>query len=169
VVFQDSLLFNRSIRENLLIGNPEANEAELRRACEMAEALDFILAQPNGFETVIGERGANLSGGQRQRLAIARAILKDPPLLILDEATSALDAATEAKVTHALRNLMAGRTSFIIAHRLSTIRDADDILVFENGRVVERGGFSDLLALKGIFAHLVESQIMTGIDSKMPS
>ncbi len=160
VVFQDSLLFNRSIRENLLVGKPDATEIELHKACEMAEALDFILAQPDGFETMIGERGSNLSGGQRQRLAIARAILKNPPLLILDEATSALDAATESKVGQALRSLMAGRTSFIIAHRLSTIRDADEILVFEDGRIVERGSFAALLAAKGRFAFLVETQIM---------
>ncbi len=161
VVFQDSLLFNRSIRENLLVGKPDATEAELLAACKKAEALDFILVQPKGFDTMIGERGANLSGGQRQRLAIARAILKDPPILVLDEATSALDAATEAKVSRALRQLMVGRTSFIIAHRLSTIRDADGILVFENGRIVERGSFAHLLRADGIFANLVETQLMT--------
>jgi len=162
VVFQDSLLFNRSIRENLMVGKPDATEAQLLKACRMAEALDFILAQPNGFETMIGERGVNLSGGQRQRLAIARAILKDPPILVLDEATSALDAATEAKIGRALRALMVGRTSFIIAHRLSTIRDADEILVFDEGRIVERGSFKQLLAAQGIFTTLVETQIMVG-------
>jgi ATP-binding cassette, subfamily B, beta-glucan exporter len=164
VVFQDSMLFNRSIRENLLIGKPDAAEAELRRACEMAEALDFIEAQPEGFETIIGERGVNLSGGQRQRLAIARAILKNPPILILDEATSALDAATEASVSKALRRLMAGRTSFVIAHRLSTIRDADEILVFDAGRIAERGDFRNLVARRGIFAALVETQLMPEIS-----
>jgi glucan exporter ATP-binding protein len=162
VVFQDSLLFNRSIRENLLVGKPDASEADLRKACRMAEALDFIERQPQGFETMVGERGVNLSGGQRQRLAIARAILKDPPILVLDEATSALDAATEARVGRALRALMQGRTSFIIAHRLSTIRDADDILVFDDGRIVERGTFDELLARHGTFANLVETQIMVG-------
>ena len=162
VVFQDSLLFNRSIRENLLVGKPDATEAELRRACEMAEALEFIERQSAGFETMVGERGVNLSGGQRQRLAIARAILKDPPILVLDEATSALDAATEARVSRALRALMIGRTSFIIAHRLSTIRDADEILVFDQGRIVERGSFSDLLAAQGNFSNLVETQITVG-------
>jgi ATP-binding cassette subfamily B protein len=162
VVFQDSLLFNRSIRENLMVGKPDATEAQLYKACRMAEALDFILAQPDGFETMIGERGVNLSGGQRQRLAIARAILKDPPILVLDEATSALDAATEAKIGRALRALMVGRTSFVIAHRLSTIRDADEILVFDEGRIVERGSFKQLLAARGIFSTLVETQIMVG-------
>ncbi len=162
VVFQDSLLFNRSIRENLLVGKPGASEAELLKACRMAEALDFILAQPKGFDTMIGERGVNLSGGQRQRLAIARAILKNPPILVLDEATSALDAATEAKIGRALRALMAGRTSFIIAHRLSTIRDADEILVFNEGRIVEHGTFKTLLANQANFTNLVETQIMLG-------
>jgi ATP-binding cassette subfamily B protein len=111
---------------------------------------------------LIGERGVNLSGGQRQRLAIARAILKDPPILVLDEATSALDSATEAKISRALGALTVGRTSFIIAHRLSTIRHATEILVFENGRIAERGDFETLMARNGIFAALVETQIMTG-------
>ncbi|WP_234730874.1 ABC transporter transmembrane domain-containing protein [Acidocella facilis] len=164
VVFQDAMLFNRSIRENLLIGRPDATPADIRRACEMAEALNFIEAQPDGFETLIGERGVNLSGGQKQRLAIARAILKNPPILILDEATSALDAATEASVSRALRQLMQGRTSFVVAHRLSTIRDADEILVFAAGRIVERGTFQHLLAQRGVFAHLVETQLTPEIS-----
>ena len=159
VVFQESMLFNRSIRDNLLVGRPDANQADLERACRMAEAHDFITRQPQGYDTMVGERGSTLSGGQRQRLAIARALLKDPPVLILDEATSALDAATEAKVAKALRALMAGRTTFIIAHRLSTVRDADEILVFEQGHIVERGSFQALIAQGGRFADLVKTQL----------
>ena len=159
VVFQESMLFNRSIRENLRIGRPNATDEELERACRLADAHEFIIRQPQGYDTVVGERGSTLSGGQRQRLAIARALLKDPPILILDEATSALDAATEARVSRAMQTLMKGRTTFIIAHRLSTVRDADEILVFENGRVVERGNFDALLRMNGKFAELVQTQL----------
>jgi ATP-binding cassette, subfamily B, beta-glucan exporter len=159
VVFQDSMLFNRTIRDNLLVGKPDATQAQIEAACRMAEAHEFILRQPLGYETMVGERGVTLSGGQKQRLAIARALLKNPPILILDEATSALDGATEAKVSRALRVLMAGRTTFIIAHRLCTIRDADEILVFDNGRIAERGCFEDLLLRNGRFAELVAAQV----------
>ncbi|HEX2217594.1 MAG TPA: ATP-binding cassette domain-containing protein, partial [Gemmatimonadales bacterium] len=159
VVSQESTLFYRSIADNLRVGRPEASEAELLTAARMAEAHDFILRQPEGYNTLIGERGATLSGGERQRLAIARALLKDPPILILDEATSALDAVTEARVQRALKNAMRGRTTFVIAHRLSTVREADLILVFEGGRIVERGSFSGLLARRGTFAHLVATQL----------
>ncbi|MBK1661930.1 glucan ABC transporter ATP-binding protein/ permease [Paracraurococcus ruber] len=159
VVFQESMLFNRTIKDNLLVGRPEATQEEIERACRMAEAHEFILRQPRGYETMVGERGASLSGGQRQRLAIARALLKDPPILILDEATSALDAATEARVQKALQALMAGRTTFIIAHRLSTVRDADEIMVFEGGQIVERGTFDALVREGGRFAELVRTQL----------
>ena len=159
VVFQESMLFNRSIRENLRIGRATATDEELEQACRLADAHEFIIRQPDGYDTIVGERGSTLSGGQRQRLAIARALLKDPPILILDEATSALDAATEARVSRAMQTLMKGRTTFIIAHRLSTVRDADIIMVFENGAVVERGSFNELLALNGRFAELVSTQL----------
>jgi ATP-binding cassette, subfamily B, beta-glucan exporter len=159
VVFQESLLFNRSIRENLRIGRYDATDEELERACRLADAHEFIIRQPQGYSTVVGERGATLSGGQRQRLAIARALLKDPPILILDEATSALDAATEARVSRAMQTLMKGRTTFIIAHRLSTVRDADEILVFDGGRIVEHGSFDALIAQRGRFADLVATQL----------
>jgi ATP-binding cassette subfamily B protein len=163
MVFQESLLFNRTIRENLMVGRPGATEEEMERACRMADAHEFIVRQPHGYDTMIGERGTSLSGGQRQRLAIARALLKDPPILILDEATSALDAATEARVSRALKALMAGRTTFIIAHRLSTVRDADEILVFDEGRIVEQGDFNTLLARGGRFADLVHTQLSPSV------
>jgi ATP-binding cassette, subfamily B, beta-glucan exporter len=163
VVFQESLLFNRSIRDNLLVGRPEATDEEIEQACRMADAHEFIIRQQNGYDTMIGERGATLSGGQQQRLAIARALLKNPPILILDEATSALDAATEARVSRALRTLMAGRTTFIIAHRLSTVRDADEILVFDDGRIVEQGSFNSLLLRGGRFADLVQTQLSPAV------
>ncbi len=159
VVFQESLLFNRSIRDNLLVGKPNATDAELEQACRLAEAHDFIMRQPQGYDTLVGERGTTLSGGQRQRLAIARALLKDAPILILDEATSALDAATESRVTRAMQNLMRGRTTFVIAHRLSTVKDADEILVFDQGSIVERGAFDALVAQRGRFAELVAAQM----------
>jgi ATP-binding cassette, subfamily B, beta-glucan exporter len=155
VVFQDAGLFNRSIAENIRIGRPEATDAEVEQAAKLAEAHDFIAKKPAGYAFVIGERGASLSGGERQRIAIARAILKDAPILILDEATSALDVETEARIKRALDRLRAGRTTFIIAHRLSTVANADTILVLDAGRIVERGSFRELVAKGGLFARLV--------------
>ena len=137
VVFQEPMLFARSIRENLQVGRPDATDAEMIEALERAQAIEFITRQAEGLDTVIGERGRSLSGGERQRLSIARALLKNPPILILDEATSALDAATERKLQMALDEVMKGRTTFVIAHRLATIRNADRILVFDHGRVIE--------------------------------
>jgi ATP-binding cassette, subfamily B, beta-glucan exporter len=158
VVFQETLLFNRSIAENLCVGKPDATGDEMRDAAARAQALDFIERNPDGLEARIGERGRLLSGGERQRLAIARALLKNPPILILDEATSALDPLTEAKVQMALDEVMKGRTTFVIAHRLATIRNATRILVFHNGRVVETGTFDELQRRGGFFAELVNAQ-----------
>ena len=160
VVFQEALLFNRSIADNLRVGKPDATEEEMRIAAGRAQALEFIERGEQGFETNAGERGRMLSGGERQRLSIARALLKDPPILILDEATSALDAVTEAKVNAALDEVMKGRTTFVIAHRLSTIRNATRILVFDNGRVIESGTFDELVAQGGRFAELARAQFM---------
>jgi ATP-binding cassette subfamily B protein len=160
VVFQEALLFNRSIAENLRVGKPDATEEELRAACARAQVLDIIERNPDGFEANVGERGRLLSGGERQRLSIARALLKNPPILILDEATSALDALTESKVQAALDEVMKGRTTFVIAHRLATIRNATRILLLQNGRVIESGTFDELTKLGGHFAELAKTQFM---------
>src|SRR6478672_458219 len=166
VVFQEVLLFNRSIAENLRVGRPDATEEEMREACARAQALEIIECNPAGFNATVGERGRLLSGGERQRLSIARALLKDPPILILDEATSALDALTEAKVQAALTEVMKGRTTFVIAHRLATIRNANRILVFHGGRIVEGGRFDELIQRGGYFAELARSQFMAGDPAK---
>jgi glucan exporter ATP-binding protein len=167
VVFQEALLFNRSIADNLRVGKPEATPEEMRAACARAQALDFIERNPEEFEALVGERGRLLSGGERQRLSIARALLKDPPILILDEATSALDALTEAKVHAALDEVMKGRTTFVIAHRLATVRNATRILVFEDARIVETGTFDELVRLGGHFAELARAQFMV-METKEP-
>ena len=169
VVFQEALLFNRSIAENLRVGKPDATDEELRAAAGGAQALDFIERSDLKFETNAGERGRMLSGGERQRLSIARALLKNPPILILDEATSALDAVTEAKVNEALDTVMKGRTTFVIAHRLSTIRNATRILVFDKGKVIESGTFDELVANGGYFARLARAQFMVQEDTRAHS
>lgn len=160
VVFQEGLLFNRSIAENLRIGKADATDAELRDVAARAQAIGFIDAAPDGFDARVGERGRMLSGGERQRLSIARALLKDPPILILDEATSALDAKTESLLLAALDEVMKDRTTFVIAHRLATIRKADLILMFEHGRIVESGNFDELVAKNGAFAELARAQYL---------
>jgi ATP-binding cassette, subfamily B, bacterial MsbA len=159
LVTQETVLFNDTVRANIAYGRPEVPLAEVERAARLAQAHDFITAMPQGYDTRIGERGGRLSGGQRQRLAIARAFLKDAPILILDEATSALDAQSEREVQRALDSLMRGldghrRTTLVIAHRLSTIRDADRILVISGGRVVEAGPHEELLRRGGEYARL---------------
>jgi glucan exporter ATP-binding protein len=160
VVFQETLLFDRTVAENLRVGKPDATEEEVRAACERAQVLDVIERNPEGFDAKVGERGRLFSGGERQRLSIARALLKDPPILILDEATSALDALTEAKIQAALSEVMKGRTTFVIAHRLATIRNANCILVFERGHIIEAGGFDELVRRGGYFAKLAQTQFM---------
>src|SRR3954452_2393414 len=160
VVYQEPLLFNRSIAENLRVGNPDATDAQLREAAERAQAIELIDRHPEGLEGSVGERGRALSGGERQRISIARALLKDPPILILDEATSSLDATTERKVQAALDAVMKGRTTFVIAHRLATVRKATRILVLEYGRLIEAGTFDELVARNGRFADLARAQFL---------
>ncbi|KTQ94060.1 cyclic beta-1,2-glucan ABC transporter [Aureimonas ureilytica] len=168
VVFQEAGLFSRTIQENIAIGRPEATMAEIEEAARLAGALDFIQRKEDGFASMVGERGAGLSGGERQRLAIARALLKDAPILILDEATSALDTATETRLQAALERLRAGRTTFVIAHRLSTIRSADKIIVLDGGQIIETGTFDDLVAQGGVFAGLARDAGVSSLRRPLP-
>ena len=158
MVTQDVILFNDTIRTNISYGNPNAGEAAILAASRAALADDFVSSLPRGYDTIIGERGLRLSGGERQRISIARALLKDAPILILDEATSSLDAESESLVQQALGNLMQGRTTIVIAHRLSTVRRADRILVLSDGRIREDGSHEELVLRKGLYWKLHKLQ-----------
>jgi ATP-binding cassette subfamily B protein len=152
------MLFHRSLRDNIAYGRPDATDGEIRKAAKQAHALEFIKQLPQGFDTLVGERGVKLSGGQRQRIAIARAILKDAPILVLDEATSALDSESERLIQDALEKLMKNRTSIVVAHRLSTIAKLDRIIVLDKGQIAEQGSHTELLSQSGIYAKLWSHQ-----------
>ena len=164
VVSQEAFLFNGTIRENILYGRLNATDEELFAAARAANCHDFISKLPNGYDSRVGERGVKLSVGEKQRVSIARALLKDSPILILDEATASVDTATEKLIQEALERLMANRTSFVIAHRLSTIRKADQILVMRHGEIVERGTHDELLTVNGLYAKLARIQNTTFIE-----
>jgi ATP-binding cassette, subfamily B, bacterial len=166
-VGQDVFLFQGTVRENLAYGRPDASDADLEQAARLAEAHEFICDLPQGYDTVVGERGQKLSGGQRQRLSIARAILKDPPILVLDEATSSVDNETEAAIQRSLELVARGRSVIVIAHRLSTVRHAEHIHVLENGQVVEAGNHDELVAARGLYAALW--RIQTGEVHALPA
>lgn len=158
LVTQDTYLFNGTIRENLLYANAKATDAELTAACEAAYIHDFIMKLPEGYSTVVGNRGIKLSGGEKQRISIARVLLKNPPVIIMDEATSSLDTVSEYYIQQAMHELLQGKTSIVIAHRLSTIMAADNILVVQDGRIVESGPHTSLLAEDGVYQDLYNKQ-----------
>ena len=162
MVLQEPFIFPLSVADNIAYGRPDATRAEIEAAARAANADEFVQRLPEGFDAVVGERGATLSGGEKQRLSIARALLKDAPILILDEPTSALDARTEGLLLDALHRLMRGRTTFVIAHRLSTIRNADRILVLDRGEIVEHGRHAELVAANGLYARFYRQQMDVG-------
>jgi ATP-binding cassette subfamily B protein len=157
IVLQESFLFNGSIMENIAYAKPEATFEEIMEAAKIANAHHFILAKPDGYDTIVGERGNKLSGGEKQRISIARAILHDPQILILDEATSSVDIETEKQIQEAISRLVKGRTTFAIAHRLSTLRNADRLVVLDEGKIIEVGNHAELMEKKGIFYNLVQT------------
>jgi ATP-binding cassette subfamily B protein len=173
IVFQETTLFSGSIRENIAFGRPDAQEEEIVAAARAAEAHDFIMAFPEGYDTPVGERGVTLSGGQKQRIAIARALLLDPRILILDDATSSVDYETELRIQRALERLMEGRTSFVIAQRIATVLNADQILVLDRGEVVARGTHEELMERSPIYAEIYCSQLLgqdgLGLSTAEPS
>jgi ABC-type multidrug transport system fused ATPase/permease subunit len=164
VVSQEPFLFNGTVRENILYGKLDATETELLSAARAANCHEFISRLPDGYDSRVGERGVKLSVGEKQRVSIARALLKNSPILILDEATASVDTGTERLIQEALERLMAGRTSFVIAHRLSTIRDADQILVLRHGEIIERGTHDELIEADGLYARLARIQNTTTIE-----
>jgi ATP-binding cassette subfamily B protein len=162
LVFQESFLFSNTVAANIAFGHPGATPAQIERAARIAAAHDFIVALPKGYDTVLGESGNTLSGGQRQRLAIARAVLLEPAILLLDDPTAAIDSETEHEIFDALDRAIAGRTTFIVAHRLSTLRRADFILVMEDGRIVQRGTHEELMKQAGPYLHVADLQLVDG-------
>ena len=165
-VSQDVFLFHGTVRENIAYGTFDATDEEIVAAARVGEAHDFIMQLADGYNTIVGERGQKLSGGQRQRISIARAVLKDPPVLILDEATSSVDNETEAAIQRSLEKIAVGRTTIVIAHRLSTVRNADRIFVLESGQLIEQGRHEDLIAADGVYAALWRVQTGRAIEQK---